>query len=896
MLHSPLLIAPSADFWGQVAHALSIHPLLREICLEQAHDLSPMRVVVPTFAHALQLKTALAKQVTGYFIPPRITTLANWLTFLPPDPDIPAVAAGSERLLVLYAELRQHAWLKKLFAARRNTDLLPLAQTLLTLCDELTQSLLPSMQLVPDITEERWLAALAQLSPSAQQILSDEAQLVWSIWKSQLSNNDAGVVRLAQMMRLAERAESPLIWISPIEPDVFEQDFLERYAQRQTVLPFLLNWNKPSIYASAWPELTDAALFSEPDVHESIMPECVSLCPANSLEQEALHGAQIIMDWLAAGKSTIAIIAQDRVVTRRIRALLQRAQVFVFDETGWKLSTTRAAATIATWFDVIAARAETGVLLDLLKSPFLLADIADKSLHVMAIETALRRNNVSGGWHAVLGALAAVPVTHDMVLPIAQQAALFSGRPKTLTEWSTLTGNTLELLGIRAALMTDTAGLQVMTLLDMIGEDCVALHQTFTFAEWRSFVCMQMESHTFMPPNHDNRVVMLPLNGARLRSFDAVLMVGVDAGHFPSQPNETLFFANVVRRELGLATRESRQRQQLRDFTEMLSSNRQVVLSWQTHKNGETNPVSAWILRLQLVLMRSGAGSLLFHQVTLPHRQLTPLHPVMPKPVAPQLRPDRLSASGYNSFVACPYQFFVTRMLGLSKVEELSDMPEKRDYGGWLHEILMLYHTRLQAEDVAITERVSLLSTISEKIFGVAIDENAAVLGYYHRWQKAIPAYIAWANERESQGWHFEIGEQRLQKTLQWAEGEIRLHGQIDRIDRNASDERAVLDYKTRTMQALRDKLKCPEDHQLAFYGLLSGQSIESADYVALEPMKDLIGTVAAPSYPDWKQMLAVQITENMQALDQGAALPANGIESICRYCDVRGLCRKGAW
>ena len=26
------------------------------------------------------------------------------------------------------------------------------------------------------------------------------------------------------------------------------------------------------------------------------------------------------------------------------------------------------------------------------------------------------------------------------------------------------------------------------------------------------------------------------------------------------------------------------------------------------------------------------------------------------------------------------------------------------------------------------------------------------------------------------------------------------------------------------------------------------------------------------------------------------AGLPANGTESVCQYCEVRGLCRKGAW
>ena len=40
----------------------------------------------------------------------------------------------------------------------------------------------------------------------------------------------------------------------------------------------------------------------------------------------------------------MALVAQDRVLTRRVRAMLANQGVAVRDETGWKLSTTRAAA------------------------------------------------------------------------------------------------------------------------------------------------------------------------------------------------------------------------------------------------------------------------------------------------------------------------------------------------------------------------------------------------------------------------------------------------------------------------------------------------------------------------------------------------------------------------
>ncbi|PFH10790.1 ATP-dependent helicase/nuclease subunit B [Collimonas sp. PA-H2] len=908
-------IAPSVNFWPAAASALLA------ACRgdnDDMRDFSHWRVILPTFAHAQQLKAALSAQLGGTFLPPQFFTLSGLLMTMPP---LPNVLPASERLMRLYAELRQHGWLKKLFTARRNADLLPLAQTLLALSDELTQAMLPSLHTSGDGDDgsdgdeiaQRWQHALEQLSPDARKLLSDETQLVWSIWKSQLDADDAIAARFGQMLQLAGSASQPMVWISSVAPEPLEQAFLDAYARQQQVLTITLDWRAPAllpVYALAWPEMVEAASAAGPAehaAHDYALSTELALCAAQSVEDEAVQGAQMVIDWLQAGKSNLAIVAQDRVVARRIRALLERAQIHVADETGWKLSTTRAASAISAWFDVIAARGETTALLDLLKSPFVLNQassdllhdaqdsIANKSALVMKIELLLRRANVLGEWRAVTSALSAAPAEQKAVALLAQQAGLFSGR-KNLRDWIATTTAALDTLGISAALNADSAGQQILQLLQNIappGNDFSAL---FSFPEWRALVNLQLDDTSFISAINDRRVVMLPLNGARLRSFDAVLMVGADADHLPSQPQETLFFANTVRRELGLATRESRQRQQLRDVVELLAMNPQVVLSWQAHKDGEPNPVSPWIQRLQLALARAAAPALPELRAAIAVQCLQPAPSRMPAPAAAQLTPGRLTASAYNSFIACPYQFFARRMLGLASLDELSDLPEKRDYGGWLHEILETYHEALRDQPLPQQQREALLTAISKKLFDAVISKNAAALGYYARWQKVIAPYVAWANEHEAAGWRFVFGEQAYEKLLPLADRDLTLHGRIDRIDENDGGERAVLDYKTNNLLVLNKKLKDHEDHQLAFYGLLSDRPVASAHYVALETTKDKVGDVSAPDYEQAQGALAAQIKINVEAIAGGVGLPANGVASVCQYCDVRGLCRKGAW
>ena len=920
MLQPSLPIPPSADFWNDAAQALlRATPMLLGSGDEARLDLSGIRVVVPAFSHAQQFKSALALVIGGTFLPPRIVTIGGWLALQPPAASGAAAGtaalADNQRLMSLYAELRQHPWLKKLFAAKRNADLLPLAQTVLALSDELTAALLPAMQSQAGSAEQRWQAALDQLPVSAQSVLSQESQLVWSIWQSQLDLDDPGLAFFNGLMALAASADMPLVWFAAVAPDPFAQAFLARWGERQPVLPIVLDWRAATLdrrMGQAWPELIDSAvqLAPEPEERSAAAPAGtpapapapamadLALYGAASLEDEAQCGAQTIVDWLAEGRQSIAIVAQDRVAARRIRALLQRAQIQVADETGWKLSTTRAAAALVSWFDVVSSRAESTALLDFLKSPFHLASahdqIEDKTELVMAIELALRRANVAGGWRAVA---AAVPegAARLHLQQLAACAGNFQGR-HPIGGWLAITSAALASLGIEEAYVDDAAGVQVQALLLELGNACADLRAQFSFAEWRAFVGLQLEATSFLPPIADRRVIMLPLNGTHLRRFDAVLFVGADAGHLPSTASETLFFANAVRRELGLTTRESRQLQQLRDFAELLAVNRTVVLSWQAQRNGEPNPVSNWIARLELSLARSRCAPLRLHRAPLTSVRLAPNRPHMPAPAASALLPPRLSASGYTSLVACPYQFFATRMLGLSGLEELSEQLEKRDYGDWLHQILHLYHVGVRDQVIGLEQRAAYLQEISTGIFATELARSGAALGYVDRWQKAMPAYLEWANAREAAGWQFVTGEEWRQQPLRWDDGEILLHGRIDRIDAHADGAVAVLDYKTSSPSALKKRMQLNEDHQLAFYGLLSATLTDGAAYVALEPQKERIEHVAAADYAGWQDQLRQQIAANMQAIAAGAALPASGIETVCQYCAVRGLCRKGAW
>jgi len=879
-------IPPGPDFWAQVARLLIARA-------GRAADLSERLVLVPTYAHIVQLRDALSVELGGSFIPPQIRTLDSWLEQQPPDPDAELPATATERLMTLYASLRDIGWLKKLFAARRNTDLIPLAQTLIGLGDELSAALLPTALAQPEAAEDRWRAALAQLSPRAAALLSDEAQLVWQLWQVERDERDPSLARHRTLQRAAAAASCSLVWCSPWEPDALERAFLEQWAQQQPVERIAIDWSPgalPGLLATAWQELLD----DDGAPHQPLRPlEGLMLLESTGMENEAQSAAQTIVDWIGQGLQRIALIPQDRVVARRLRALLERAGIVVADETGWKLSTTRAATALHAWIELVASRGDPERLLDFLKSPFVIHPALADPTQRNALETALVGAGVSAGWDTLIHALAAQPQARALVEAIAREATRYAAR-KPVVGWVDATRTAFDALGSADAIAQDKAGAQVMEMLSTLARDCERLEHPFSLSEWRVLLDMQMEQTVFVAPSDDRRVVVVPLNGSMLRAFDAAIVVGADAEHLPSRPAEVLFFANAVRRELGLDTRESRQRQQLREFASLLLGCPRVVLSWQTTRDGESVASSPWLQRLELALETARLPRLPRHVPRLAAALIEPLPVSMPAPAAPALLPSSLSASGYNSLVACPYQFFASRMLKLRAADELTELPEKRDYGNWLHQILKHYHETLAQAPLPRTERSMLMVRITDEIFNPVLARNPAALGFLSRWVAKRDAYVEWANGLEDQGWSFAFGEESMTRALAWDSGSLQLIGKLDRVDRNGDGEAMVLDYKTSKRSKLQDRLKRREDHQLPFYALLLDPAPARAAYVAMDD--DAPSAIEANELDAWREALRNQLEDNIAAISAGASLPASGNAGSCAWCEMRGLCRKGAW
>jgi len=714
---------------------------------------------------------------------------------------------------------------------------------------------------------------------------------------------------------LAQRVDEPLYVLLASDLAAPEAHFLEACRARVSVTVFDLRKmaaDAPACallscslqYAAESADLRGAAALLKKQP-EAALSHRLRLFGAHSLEQEARAAEVQVRRWLLAGKQNIVLVAQDRLVARRVRALLERAGVLVCDETGWTFSTLAVSTVLMRWLDALQSDFYFQDLLDLLKSPFIFADqeASTRKQAVYQLEQLVRKHGVASHLDAFLD-LAHGEVEVETALARLRQAAdTLRRNSDTLAGWLRALDESLSILGVLQGLATDAAGVQLLQALQTWRQELAADNTRFSRAEWRHWLAQQLDAHTFRDSSIDSTVLLTHLVATRWRSFDAVLLLGSDAAHLPSTDNGSVWFNDAVRATLGLPTREANLAQQRDDLLALLAMNDTVLATWQDHKSGEKNLLSPHFEMLRALHQlaygddladKDLAGMLAGAQVRAAEFSM-PSPSAMPAPVVPHsLIPTRISASGYNSLVACPYQYYARHMLRLNELDEVREGVEKRDYGEWVHDILHRFHQQFPVlGEHARAALEEALQRIGSEVFAPAVERDYLARAWLLRWQQAIPAYLDAQQKSEAEGWRYRNGEVPFEMPL--TDG-LTLHGRIDRVDvqtRNEGEIR-VLDYKMMDATRLRNKLKEPgEDVQLACYGQV--YEADEASFISIE--KDKVATVAPPQdVPELAQANIERLLAVFAQMRNGAAMPAHGVEEACMYCEMRGLCRKNEW
>lgn len=615
---------------------------------------------------------------------------------------------------------------------------------------------------------------------------------------------------------------------------------------------------------------------------------CAASHIATDPEDEAERAAACVLRHLAEGRAPVALVATDRALTRRVGAHLAAQGVTPHDETGWKLSTTRAAASLMSALRACAHDAGTDALLDWLKSS---ADAG--APEVQALEARLRREGVRE-WAAWAARIARSERPQDLALRAfteaidARRTPMARARP--LGDWLVALRELLQAAGQWDLLTDDMAGAKVLAALWLDTEGDEFGGGRHTLAEFNAWVRDVLEAASFVPPTGGQapQVIVLPLHQLLGRAFGAVVIPGCDDRRLPASPEPPGNWTAAQRVELGLPSRDALEAAQRAAWATALRSPHCELLWRAADASGEAVRPSPLVQALQLDASTAPGDD------PRSAREV-PLQPTRrPTPSGARLPLASLSATVYEDLRRCPYRFFALRQLGLRSADELDAELDKRDFGNWLHAVLGHFHEALkEAPTPDPWARVAMISIAEQRATREAGLSEAEFMPFAAAWPAVRDGYLAWLAGHEAEGNTFVESEPWKEQPL----GALKLVGRLDRIDRTADGRAFVIDYKTESAATSKERVKDPtEDTQLAFYAALVADDTLRAAYVNVGEKSSGTQTVEQPEVVAARDALVAGLIDDFTRIGEGAALPPLGEGMVCEHCAARGLCRKDFW
>ncbi|HYF41222.1 MAG TPA: PD-(D/E)XK nuclease family protein [Ramlibacter sp.] len=617
-------------------------------------------------------------------------------------------------------------------------------------------------------------------------------------------------------------------------------------------------------------------------------PGEVRLHEAADPSDEAERAAACVMRHIDAGRTPVALAAVDRVLTRRIRAMLDARGVAIRDETGWKLSTTRAAAQVMGALRACSWNAASDVVIDWLKNT-----PAAGSHAVSALERRVRREGLRE-WRSVQPAAVGEGAAAGLLDKAnAWRSQLADAR--ALPQWQQALRELLQATGAWARHQQDSAGAQVLQVLGLHEELQAQWQQLpqaarrLQLAEFTAWADEALEAATFRPAQAAaEQVVILPFNQLLGRVMGSLVLAGCDEQRLPASPEPTGPWTAAQRLALGLPPREASEAEVRAGWRNALQTPYCDVLWRRSDDAGE--PVLPSPLVQALAMEGVGQPA----EDPRERKTLAPQPVARPAAAAPALAVETLSASAYEDLRRCPYRFFALRQLGLKEADEIDAELDKRDFGNWLHQVLRTFHESLRDswEPPGASRRLRLEITAEEVTRDMGLDEGE-FLPFAAAWPQARDGYLAWlARHEATEGAVFERAESEHEIRL----GPVKLVGRIDRIDRLPDGRAMVMDYKTESSAVTTDRVRQPgEDTQLAFYAALLEDDSLRAAYVNVGERGET-KTLEQPAVVEARDLLVQGILEDVARVGAGQPLHALGEGKVCEFCAARGLCRRDWW
>jgi ATP-dependent helicase/nuclease subunit B len=539
---------------------------------------------------------------------------------------------------------------------------------------------------------------------------------------------------------------------------------------------------------------------------------------------EAQGIALALRQALETPERTAALVTPDRMLARRVSALLRRWGIEADDSAGTPLSQTP----VGTLLLGIASAAAEGLapvpLLALLKHPLVGGDDDDR-LHwldkVRALDLALRgprpatgiagidahihdkRNDprcrgCTAAWAAIRGKVEAIAATLAKPVSLADAVRQIGAAAELLSAGRAWRGADGRMAAELFAELGAVDGAEAMTI---GADDAVPVLRDL------------LERQVVRPPYGGHpRLFIWGLLEARLQRADLLVLGGLNEGVWPAAPAPDPWLAPKIRANLGLPGLEFRIGLSAHDFASALGAPQVLVTRARRDARAPTIASRFW-LRLQAMTggVTRESGLARWTAALDDPGTCRPAGKPAPKP-PPEARPKEIWVTAVDRLKADPFAFYAREILRLPSLDPVDADHSAAWKGSAVHEVLQRW---LDEQDCDPDKLMALTEAL---LAGETIHPMLRAL-----WAPRLIEAIHWveAQERDNR----DDGRRPLAAECKGSAeiAGVRLRGRADRIDLVREGALAIVDYKTGKAPAQSAVLE-GFSLQLGLLGLIAGQ------------------------------------------------------------------------